>query len=131
MKKGLIAYYGIVLFFFLIILFSVRYIVNTTRIFIGYEESINPVEIFWDIDDKDSILRVQDPLYMTKDYYLTKEHQNKIKEDSALTAQLFHDSVPNKGSIMNLKPPFVLWKSPKNDTVKIFKNEKTLRFVKN
>jgi hypothetical protein len=123
MKKGLIGYFSIVLLFFVSILFSVRYIVNTTRIYVGYEEAINPTEIFWNIDSSDSILRVQDPLYLTKDYYLCNSHLERFKNDSVIMAELFKDSIPNKGSIINLKPPFVLWKNSQNDTIKIFKNE--------
>lgn len=130
MNKNLLAYYSVVTLFFIAILFSVRYIVNTTRIAIDYESGINPVEISWDINAQDSILRVKEPIYITKEYYLIDSQKEKYKSDSMITAQLFQDSIPNKGSILNLKPPFVLWKSAMNDTVKVFKNEKTLKFVK-
>lgn len=130
MKNYRLAYYGVVALFFVAILFSVRYIVNTTRIAVDYESSINPVEIFWEINSQDSVLRVREPLYITKEYRLVDSQKEKFRADPIIGEQLYSDSVSNPGSILNLEPPFVMWKSAKNDTVKVFKNEKTLKFVK-
>ena len=132
MKKDLLFYYTIVLLFFVIIIFSVRYIVNTTRVFVGYEESINPIEIKWEIDAADSVLRVQDPVYLANNYYIcNSQSRHYFKEkDSILVDELFSDSIANRGSVLNLKPPYILWKNPKNDTLKVFKNDRTLKFVK-
>ncbi|MBS7332572.1 MAG: hypothetical protein KIG88_03115 [Weeksellaceae bacterium] len=132
MKKDLLFYYAIVALFFVVILFSVRYIVNTTRVFVGYEESVNPVEIKWQVDESDSVLRIQEPLYLANNYYICKSQtiETFTKNDSVIVKELFSDSTVNKGSVLNLKPPYVVWKNPKNDTLKVFKNEKTLRFVK-
>lgn len=132
MKKDLIFYYAIVALFFLVILFSVRYIVNTTRVFVGYEEAINPVEIKWEVDKVDSVLRVQEPVYLANNYYICKTQSQEYfsENDSIIVMELFSDSIVNKGSFLNLKPPYILWKNPKNDTLKVFKNERTLKFVK-
>lgn len=130
MKNDRIIYYSIVVIFFLSILFSVRYVVNTTRIIIDYEQNINPTEIFWEVDKSDSTLRIQEPLYLSNNYYLSEKQKNAFYKDSIIGSQLYADSLPNKGSILNLKPPFVLWKSAKNDTVKVYKNQRTLKFVK-
>lgn len=132
MKKDLIIYYAIVASFFITIILSVRYIVNTTRVFVGYEESVNPVEIKWQVDEVDSVLRVQEPMYLANNYYICKTHDIKsfTKNDSVIVKELFSDSIANKGSVLNLKPPYILWKTAKNDTIKVFKNEKMLKFVK-
>ena len=131
MKKD-ITYYSVVGIFFLAIIFSVRHIVNTTRIFIGYEESISPVEILWDIDREDSILRVEDPMYLANNYFLSEDQKSRLIEsaDSLVIAEVYSDSTENKGSILNLRAPYVLWKNPKNDTIKVFKNERMLMFIK-
>jgi len=97
---------------------------------VDYENSISTTEIFWNIDSNDSILRITEPVYVTKHYYLIDLQKQKYKDDSLIMAELYKDSVPNPGSVLNLKPPFILWKGEKNDTIKVFKNEKTLKFVK-
>lgn len=130
MNRKNIFYYLIVSSFFLIILITVYYVVNTTRVFVNYEESINPTEIMWEVDPEDSTLRIKDPVYLTNDYILVKNQYFKAKQDSAIFNQLFNDTIFVKGCIMNLKPPYLIWKSSNNDTIKIIKNEKTLKFIK-
>ena len=131
MKKELIFYYIGILVFFTVLIFSVRHIVNTTRIFVGYEDAFNPIYIKWSVDDRDSTLRIKDPLYLRKGYYLTDNSVNSLKEkDSILYTDLFNDSLTeDKGSALNVKPPFYIWKEAKNDTLKFFKNGTTLKFV--
>ena len=83
------------------------------------------------MDDKDSTLRVKDPLYLKKDYYLIDYKDTSfIKNDTVLYADLFSDSLKNKGSVMNIKPPYYIWKDQNNDTLKIFKHNITLKFIK-
>ena len=131
MKKELILYYIGILIFFTILIFSVRHIVNTTRIFVGYEDGFNPVNIKWNFDEKDSTLRVKDPIYVRNDYYLI-DYKDKafLKKDTILYAELFEDSLAVKGNVLNLKPPYFLWKEAKNDTLKVFKHNVTLKFTK-
>lgn len=131
MKKELILYYIGILVFFTALIFSVRHIVNTTRIFVGYEDAFNPIYIRWSVDERDSTLRIKDPLYLRRGYYLANNSENSLKEkDSILYASLYNDSlIINKGSALNVAPPFYIWKEAKNDTLKIFKNGTTLKFV--
>ncbi|MBO6213612.1 hypothetical protein, partial [Algoriella sp.] len=106
MKKELIFYYIGVVVFFVALIFSVRHIINTTRIFVSYEDGFNPIHIKWNMDDKDSTLRVKDPLYLKKDYYLINyKDQSFIKNDTVLYADLLSDSLNNKGCVLNIKPP--------------------------
>ena len=130
MKWNITFYYITVCLFFVLILFSVRHIVNTNRVIISSEESINPTEIFWGMDEEDTLIRIKDPLYLPSTFYLCKGQVLKYKSDEELTSQLFGDSVVKKGSIINLRPPYVLWKSANNDTIKVYKDSKTLNFVK-
>ena len=130
MKINSFCYYFIVAFIFSGILFSVRYIVNSNRIIVSSEELINPTSIYWDVDEEDSLLRVKDPLYVDKGFILTELQFEKYKNDSVIFTELYSESVPNKGSLINLQPPFVLWKAGMNDTIKVFKAGKTLTFVK-
>lgn len=130
MKWNITFYYITVCLFFVLILFSVRHIVNTNRVIISSVESINPTEIFWGMDEEDTLIRIKDPLYLPSTFYLCKGQVSKYKSDEELTSQLFGDSVVKKGSIINLKPPYVLWKSANNDTIKVYKDSKTLNFVK-
>ena len=78
MKKELIIYYLGVVIFFVALLFSVRHLVNTTRVFVGYEDSFSPTLIKWRLDEKDSTLRIKDPLYLKKDYYLIDYKNDKF-----------------------------------------------------
>lgn len=129
-EKSVFLYYSSVLLIFLFILFLVRYIVNNTRVFVGYEEGFSPTEIQWNCDKTDSILRVQEPLYLRNDYYLIHYNSQHVISDSVLKHELLNDSLPNKGSLMNVSPPYILWKNQKSDTIKLFKHNKTLKFVK-
>ena len=128
MKFGL--YYVTVFVFFCCILFSVRYIVNANRIIIGTEEIINPTEIFWDVNPSDSLLRVKEPLFLDKTFILSKHQVKKYKQDSIIYAELYEDTIPNKGALINMQPPFIMWKTKKNDTIKVYKNGMSLNFVK-
>ncbi|MGV0922593.1 hypothetical protein [Empedobacter tilapiae] len=131
MKKELIFYYIGILVFFIVLIFSVRHIVNTTRIFVGYEDGFNPIHIQWNIDHKDSTLRVKDPMYLRNDYYLIDyDDKSILKNDTVLYAELFGDSLVSKGNALNVEPPYFLWKDAKNDTLKIFKHNITLKFTK-
>ncbi|MBO6212448.1 hypothetical protein, partial [Algoriella sp.] len=131
MKKELIFYYIGVVVFFVALIFSVRHIVNTTRIFVSYEDGFNPIHVKWNMDDKDSTLRVKDPLYLKKDYYLIDyKDQSFIKNDTVLYADLLSDSLNNKGCVLNIKPPYYIWKEQNNDTLKVFKHSITLKFTK-
>ncbi len=130
MKINKLGYYLTVLMIFCTVLFSVRYIVNSNRIIIGSEEAINAVEIFWYLDEEDSILRIKEPLYVDKSFVLSKSQLNKYKNDTIIYPELFGESVVNKGALINLKPPYVLWKVGMNDTIKVFKNGRSLKFVK-
>jgi len=80
--------------------------------------------------DSDSTIRIKEPVYLNKDYYLIdyKENNDFIKEDSALYRDLYLDSI-NRGSIINLKTPYNIWKNKYNDTIHVFKNRKHLKFV--
>lgn len=132
MKKELILYYIGILVFFTVLIFSVRHIVNTTRIFVGYNDAFNPIYIKWSFDERDSTLRIKDPLYLKKGYYLADNSEIFLKQkDSILHADLFNDSLSllDKGSALNVKPPFYIWKEANNDTLKFFKNGTTLKFV--
>jgi len=131
MKKELIIYYLGVVIFFVALLFSVRHLVNTTRVFVGYEDSFSPTLIKWSLDEKDSTLRIKDPLYLKKDYFLIDYKNDKfIKNDTILYADLMADSLTDKGCILNVKPPYYIWKEAKNDTLKVFKHNVTLKFTK-
>ena len=100
MKKELIFYYIGVLVFFTVLIFSVRHIVNTTRIFVSYEDGFNPIHIKWNFDPKDSTLRVKDPMYLKNEYYLIDyKDRSFLKKDTVLYAELYDDSLTNKGNI--------------------------------
>ena len=130
MNSRIILYYISVLSFFVIILGTVYYIVNTTRVLVNYEDYISPTEIMWEVDPEDSTLRIKDPVYITNDYKLVDHQYFKIKQDTLIFDQLYNDTIYAKGCLMNLKPPYILWKSRNNDTVKVIKNEMTLKFIK-
>lgn len=131
MKKELILYYIGILVFFTVLIFSVRHVVNTTRIFVGNQDGFNPIYIKWSVDERDSTLRIKDPLYLKKGYYLADNSDKFLKEkDPIIYEDLFNDSlVADKGSALNVKPPFYIWKEANNDTLKFFKNGTTLKFV--
>jgi hypothetical protein len=130
MKKEMLFYYAVVVGFIIALLFSVRYLINTTRIFVNSEEGFTPVLVKWNLDEKDSTLRIKDPLYLKKDYYLIDyKNDSFIKKDTVLYADLMEDSLVNKGSVLNIKPPYYIWKEAKNDTLKVFKHNVTLKFT--
>ena len=130
MKLGSIFYAISVTTIFLFILFSVRYIVNTNKIYIDYEERVDPVQIFWQMDVSDSSLRVKEPLYLKDNYFIAKNQLHKLIKDSVYINEISDDSVSKPGSIMNIKPPYILWKDAKSDTIKVFKSDYTYKFVR-
>ena len=106
MKKELLFYYVGVVVFLVVLLFSVRHLVNTTRIFVDNEDGFNPILVKWNLDEKDSTLRIKDPLYLKKDYFLIGyKNDSFIKNDTVLYADLMSDSLVNKGCVLNVQPP--------------------------
>jgi hypothetical protein len=130
MKINSFSYYFIVVVIFSGILLSVRHVVNSNRIIVSSEELINPTSIYWQVDEEDSLLRVKDPLYVDKGFILTEIQFEKYKNDSVIFNELYGESILNKGDLINLQPPFILWKAGMNDTIKVFKTGKTLNFVR-
>lgn len=130
MKLSSIFYALSVFFIFILILFSVRYIVNTNKIYIDYEEKVDPVQIFWQMDLNDSSLRVKEPLYLKDKYFIAANQKHKLINDSIYINEINSDSISKPGSIMNIKPPYILWKDPKSDTIKVFKSNYTYKFVR-
>ena len=130
MKLGSLFYAFSVISIFLFILFSVRYIVNSNKIYVDFEEKVDPVQIYWQMDSEDSILRIKEPLYLKDNYYLAENQKQKLTKDSIYINEISHDSISISGSLMNIKPPYILWKDAKNDTIKVFKSEFTYKFVR-
>ncbi|WP_068596873.1 hypothetical protein ACF3NR_07010 [Vaginella massiliensis] len=130
MRKESLLYWILVLSMLVGILFTVRYIVNHTRIYVNYEVGISPKVINWEMES-DSTIRIKEPIYLTKDYYLIPYKDDAfLKEDADLYNELMNDSV-NKGSILNISSPYNIWKNPNNDTIHVYKNKKHLKFVFN
>lgn len=130
MRKDSVFYALCVCSIFLLILFSVRHIVNTNKIYVDYEEKVDPVQIFWAMDVSDSSLRLKEPLYIKDNYFIAENQIFKLKKDSIYINEINNDSIRKAGSLLNINPPYVLWKDAKSDTVKVFKSHYTYKFVR-
>lgn len=119
-------YWLMVLTIFVALIVLVRFVLDSSRIYIDKRVPINPYYIAWDVNEN-GYLRLNDPYYMHTNHVLIKNNLEDIKTDSILYNSLILNPTHNS-TLRDVKPPFLMWKKADNDTIHILKNNIILNF---
>lgn len=119
-------YWIMVVTIFIALIFLVRYVLNSSKVFVDYETPINPYFIEWGLEP-DGSLRINEPYFLKTDYSLLKQDEEKIMMDSSTVSTLHADS--NSGTYLrDVKKPYLLWKNANSDTIHVLKNNLLLNY---
>lgn len=119
-------YWLMVFSIFIALILLVRFVLNTSRIYIDRSYPINPYYITWNLE-KDGLLRLNDPYYMQTKHIFIRENLEKLKLDTSIYNPLILRTTTNS-TMVDVEPPYLLWKKANNDTIYIMKNNIILRF---
>ena len=111
------------------LVFMVRFVLNSSKVFITEEMMINPLEIKWGLE-RDGSLRVNDPFYLDTKATLIKNSIDWVKNDSTLQLELLED-LEKINYLKDVNHPYLLWKNNNSDTIHLLKNNTYLSFLLN
>ena len=104
----------------------VRFVLNTSRIYVDKSMPIHPFYITWDLEDNE-MLRLNDPYYMHTRHPFILEDLESVKADTLIYNALILET-DNNGTLSDIEPPYLMWKEADNDTIHILKNNIILHF---
>src|SRR5690606_12852309 len=94
----------------------VRFVLNSSKVYVEKSTLINPYMIEWSLE-RDGSLRINEPFYLKTDAKLIDDDLTDAFNDSSLFT--------NNGSeriLRNLKSPYLIWKNAESDTIHVLKN---------
>lgn len=119
-------YWAIVLIIFIALVIMVRFVLDTSRIYVDKTTLINPYYIEWGLD-KNNNLRLNDPYYLNTKHKFIRENLDKLKLDTSIYNPLILNSKTG-GTLQDIKEPYLIWKKANNDTIHVLKNNILLNF---
>jgi hypothetical protein len=119
-------YWAAVVLIFVALVLMVRFVLNTSKIYIDQTTIIEPYYVEWGIE-KDSALRLNDPYYIKTNYKFIRENLDKLKLDTSIYNPLILRS-KSGSSLGDVPQPYVIWKRKNSDTIHILKNNIILDF---
>lgn len=108
------------------LVFMVRFVLNSSKIFVTEEMSIHPLEIKWGLE-RDGSLRVNDPFYLNTESSLIQTNVDLDKNDSVQKANLLED-LKGINYLKDVNQPYLLWKNKNSDTIHLLKNNVYMNF---
>lgn len=121
-----IYYWIMVVAIFLALVFMVRFVLNSSKIYIDKTTIIDPYYIEWKAE-KDGSFRLNDPYYIKGHYKFIHEDLDKLKLDPTTYNPLIINSKTG-GTLSDVPQPFLIWKRANSDTIHILKNNIVLNF---
>lgn len=111
------------------LIFLVRFVLNSSKVFVDKSTPINPFYIDWDLE-RDGSLRINEPYFLATDISFIKSDLEKLKIDSSIYIPLIEES-NSGGTLRDIKKPYLIWKHANNDTVHVVKNNILMKFKLN
>lgn len=122
-------YWLMVFAMFVALIFLVRFVLNSSKIYVDKSTVINPYYIEWSLEP-DNSLRINEPYYLKTDAKFIQEDLDKLKLDTSIYNPLILHS--NTGStLQDIEKPYLLWKKANSDTIQVVKNNILLKFLMN
>lgn len=119
-------YWLMVFSIFAALILMVRFVLDTSKIYVDKAMPINPYYIEWNVE-KDGLLRLNDPYYLQTKHKFIRENLDKLKLDTAIYNPLIVRSKTD-GTLIDIEQPYLLWKKANNDTIYVLKNNILLHF---
>ncbi|MDD3771040.1 MAG: hypothetical protein RBT46_07635 [Weeksellaceae bacterium] len=126
-KKRKQFYWILVGIIFLLLLFMVRYVLDSSKVIIDKSLVIRPFKVHWS-PNSDGLLRINEPFYLNTNAKFIVVDLNKLATDEEIYNSLILRSQTNS-SLRDISPPFTIWKHENNDTIHIMKNNLVLDFI--
>lgn len=118
-----IVYWITVFLIFIALIFMVRFVLNSSKVYVEKSTLINPYMIEWSLE-RDGSLRINEPFYLKTNAKLIDGDLTDAFSDSSLFT--------NNGSeriLKNLKSPYLIWKNAESDTIHVLKNNVAMHFL--
>lgn len=119
-------YWMMVLAIFVALIFLVRFVLNSSKIFVDQSTVIHPYYIEWPYE-RDGSLRINEPYFLKSTAALIKEEVTHVLMDSAAIDSFFNESEDSR-ILRDIKEPFLIWKDANNDTIHVVKNNVHMKF---
>lgn len=110
---------------FLALIFMVRFVLNSSRVYVEKSTVIHPYMIEWPVE-RDGSLRINEPYFLKTDARLIMSDRHEEPVDSGLFTET--DSAARL-TVRDLKIPFLIWKNAGSDTIHVLKNNTPLNFL--
>ena len=111
---------------FIALIVMVRFVLDTSKIYVDKTIAINPYYINWKVES-DGLLRLNDPYYLQTKHKFIRENLDKLKLDTSIYNPLILRSKTG-GTLIDIEQPYLLWKNANNDTIHVLKNNILLNF---
>lgn len=119
-------YWIMVLTIFVALIFLVRFVLNSSKIYVDKSTVIHPYFIEWDLE-RDGSLRINEPYFLdTRATFIPKDLE-KLQLDSSIYTPLIENS-RDGSKLSDLTKPYLLWKNANSDTIHVLKNNIHLNF---
>ena len=119
-------YWATVLAIFVSLIFMVRFVLNSSKIFVNKSTVIHPYYIDWSLE-RDGSLRINEPFYLKTEAQFIPEDLEKLAEDSLIYSSLILNSKTGN-TLKDLPHPYMVWKNADSDTLHVLKNSIVLNF---
>jgi len=119
-------YWLMVLLIFVALVFMVRFVLNSSKVFVDKSTVINPYLIEWPLE-RDGSLRINEPYFLNTNSTFIQKDLDKLKLDSSIYIPLIEESTSG-GTLRDVERPYLLWKHAGSDTIHILKNNILLNF---
>lgn len=118
-----IIYWITVFLIFIALIFMVRFVLNSSKVYVEKSTLINPFMIEWSLE-RDGSLRINEPFYLKTDAKLIDDDLTDVFSDSSL----FTNNSPER-ILKNLNSPYLIWKNAESDTIHVLKNNVAMHFL--
>ncbi|MBA5629255.1 hypothetical protein HU137_05660 [Moheibacter sp. BDHS18] len=113
-------YWFMVISIFVALVFMVRFVLNSSKVFVDNEIEIYPMLVEWGLE-RDGSLRINEPYFLNTDLELIAESQDSTLLDSNL-------NIVEIASLKDLEKPYLIWKHAESDTIQVLKDNVLLKF---
>ena len=109
------------------LIFLVRFVLNSSKIYVEKSTVINPYYIEWSLE-RDGSLRINEPYFLKTNAKFIPEELDKLKLDTSIYNPLILESKTGS-TIADISKPYLIWKRANSDTIHIVKNNILLKFL--
>lgn len=118
-----------VMIIFVALIFLVRFVLNSSKIYVDKSTAIDPYYIEWDLE-RDGSLRINEPYFLDTNCSFIEKDLGKLKVDSSIYVPLVQEAKFGS-TLKDIEKPYLIWKHANSDTIHVLKNNILLNFKLN